>query len=219
MTTAGTCATRRSTPGSTRTRAAHFLPSRRKRRRRRHGRKRQAAKFPDARSIYRRPDAVADRAEFGHWEADLMILRRAHGAANAATVIERKTRFVALYRNEDRRPRAVMGRMARLLGTLPVAARRSVTLDRGIEFQAWRELAKATGIGVWFCHPQAPHQKGAVENANGRIHRWLPSDTPVADLRPGAMTALCQRLNMTPRKCLGYPTPAEAFADEISRIT
>ena len=148
-----------------------------------------------------------------------MIFRRAHGTANVATVIERKTRFVALCRNEDRRPRAVMGRMARLLGALPKEARRSVTLDCGLLFQAWRELARATGIGVWFCDPQAPHQKGAVENANGRIHRWLPSDTPVADPRPGAMSALCQCLNMTPRKCLGDATPAKAFAAEISRTT
>ena len=148
-----------------------------------------------------------------------MIFRREHGNANVATVVERKTRLVALYRNEDRRSRAVLGRMANLLGTLPAKARRSVTFDRGFEFTARRDLTKAAGIDVWFCDPQAPHQKGAVENANGRIRRRLPPDTPVGDLRPGSMAALCQRLNMTPRKCLGYETPAEAFADEISRIT
>jgi hypothetical protein len=33
---------------------------------------------------------------------------------------------------------------------------------------------------------------------------------------PGRFSA---RLNGTPRKCLGYATPAEAFAKEMKRIT
>ena len=148
-----------------------------------------------------------------------MIFQRSHGATNVATVVERKTRFVALYRNEDRRSRRVLGRLAGLLGPLPSEARRSVTFDRGLEFLAWRELTKATGIDVWFCDPQAPHQKGAVENANGRIRRWLPSETPVADLAEDALARLCDRLNSTPRKCLGYATPAEAFAAEMKQTT
>ena len=171
------------------------------------------------RSIHRRPDTVAGREQFGNWEVDLMILQRSHGSANVATVVERKTRYVALYRNEDRRSRRVLGRLAGLLGPLPAAARRSVTFDRGLEFLAWRGLIDATGIDVWFRDPQAPHQKGAVENANGRVRRRLPSETPVADLAEDALAKLCARLNGTPRKCLGYATPAGAFAAEMERIT
>ncbi len=148
-----------------------------------------------------------------------MIFQRSHGGANVATLVERKTRYVALYRNEDRRSRRVLGRLAGLLGPLPAPARRSVTFDRGLEFLAWRELTKATKIDVWFCDPQAPHQKGAVENANGRIRRWLPSETPVADLAEDALAKLCARLNGTPRKCLDYATPAEAFAAEMKRVS
>jgi IS30 family transposase len=198
---------------------ARLLPCRRKKRRVRMGRKPRAAVFPANRSIHRRPDAVADREQFGHWESDLMIFQRSHGAANVATVVERKTRYVALYRNEDRRSRRVLGRLAGLLGPLPADARRSITFDRGLEFTGWRALMKATGIDVWFCDPQSPHQKGAVENANGRIRRWLSSETPVADLSEDALAKLCTRLNGTPRKCLGYATPAEAFGAEMKQIT
>lgn len=198
---------------------ARFLPSRRKRRRMRLGRKSRAAVFPQGRSIHQRPERVADREEFGHWEADLMIFQRSHGNANVTTVVERKTRLTALYRNEDRRSRRVLGRLAGLLGPLPAPARRSVTFDRGLEFLAWRELTKATGIDVWFCDPQAPHQKGAVENANGRIRRWLPSETSIANLPNDTIAQLCAQLNGTPRKCLDYATPAEAFAAEMKRIT
>ena len=198
---------------------ARFLPRRRKKRRVRYGRKPRAAVFPQSRSIHCRPDHVEGRGEFGHWEADLMIFQRSHGTANVATLVERKTRYVALYRNEDRRSRRVLGRLAGLLGPLPADARRSVTFDRGLEFLAWRDLTKATGMDVWFCDPQAPHQKGAVENANGRIRRWLPSETPIASLAENALAKLCDRINGTPRKCLGYATPAEAFAAEMRQIT
>lgn len=198
---------------------ARFLPRRRKKRRVRHGRKPRSAVFPQNRSIHRRPEVVTGREEFGHWEADLMIFQRSNGTANVATLVERKTRYVAFYRNEDRRSRRVLGRLAGLLSPLPSEARRSVTFDRGLEFLAWRELTKSTGVDVWFCDPQSPHQKGAVENANGRIRRWLPPETPVADLAEDALAKLCDRINGTPRKCLGYATPAEAFAKEMRQIT
>lgn len=200
-------------------RLARFLPYRRKKRRIRLSRKPRAAVFPENRSIHQRPKEVASRKQFGNWEADLMIFQRSHGTANVATVVERKIRYIALYRNEDRRSRRVLGRLAGLLGPLPADARRSVTFDRGLEFLAWRELAKTTEIDVWFCDPQAPHQKGAVENANGRVRRWLPSETQVANLPDGALAKLSARLNSTPRKCLDYATPAEAFAEEMKRIT
>jgi hypothetical protein len=29
---------------------------------------------------------------------------------------------------------------------------------------------------------------------------------------------MCQRLNATPRKCLGYRTPTQAFRDELIRL-
>ena len=200
-------------------RLARFLPSRRRRRRRRHGRKPREAKFPDVRSIHRRPEAVADRKEFGHWEADLMIFRREHGNANIATAIERKTRLVALYRNEDRRSRAVLGRMANLLGTLPANARRSVTFDRGLEFTAWRDLTKAAGIEVWLARSSAPAPK--------RRRRERQQTHPPMAAAGYAGRRPTPRLDgspvPTPRhdtaKMPGYATPAEAFADEISRIT
>ena len=70
---------------------------------------------------------------------------------------------MALPRNEDRRTGAVLGRLGAAMAPLPDAARRSITFDRGLEFTGWHALAKRTGVGVWFCDPQAPHQKGAVE--------------------------------------------------------
>nr|WP_281282929.1 IS30 family transposase [Rubellimicrobium rubrum] len=90
--------------------------------------------FPETSRIDHRPEAVNARQEFGHWEADLMILRKQHRPANVATVVERKSRFTLLFRNKDRRSKPLMGKLIDLLSPLPQVARQSPTFDRGLEF-------------------------------------------------------------------------------------
>ncbi|MBB3429167.1 IS30 family transposase [Rhizobium sp. BK312] len=69
------------------------------------------------------------------------------------------------------------------------------------------------GIGArsWFCDPSAPWQKGAVENANKRIRRFMPGHTDLAPVSQRDLIHLTRHLNDQPRKCLGYKTPAEVF--------
>lgn len=74
------------------------------------------------------------------------------------------------------------------------------------------------GTKIWFCDPQAPWQKGSVENINKRVRRYLPRVTAVLSMTSQAVTLLCQELNATPRKCLGWRTPAEAFREEMMRL-
>lgn len=135
-----------------------------------------------------------------------------------ATLIERKTRYTVLLRNIDRKSKPLMNRLIHEMSPLPAEARRSITFDRGLEFVAWRELEIGMGTRAWFCDPQAPWQKGSVENMNRRLRRYLPRDTAVLQLTPRSMRMMCQRLNATPRKCLGYRTPTEAFRDELIRL-
>lgn len=124
---------------------ARTLPEQRRACRPRRGRKPRSLVFPEACMIRHRPEPVNSRAEFGHWEADLMIFRKELGPANVATVVERKSRDVALFRNNDRRSRPLMGRLVDVLSPLPQHARRSLTFDRGLEFVSWRELEAGMG--------------------------------------------------------------------------
>ena len=64
--------------------------------------------------------------------------------------------------------------------------------------------------------PQAPWQKGSVENMNRRARRYLPADTVLLALADGAMRSITEHMNATPRKCLGWRTPAEVFRDGLS---
>ena len=197
---------------------ARYLPDRRKQRKPRYARRPKGLVFPPDRSIHERPDYVKDRATFGEWEGDLMIFRKEHGKANVASLVERKTRYAVLFRNNDRSSPHLMNRLMNVLEPLPRPARRSITFDRGIEFSGWRRLETEIGTAAWFCDPQAPWQKGSVENLNKRARRYLPRDTPVAALSNRNMKAICDRLNGTPRKCLGWRTPTEAFREEMMKL-
>ena len=110
-----------------------------------------------------------------------------------------------------------MARIAQALTPLPRHACRSITFDRGTEFAAYRVLLSRLGLESYFCEPKSPWQKGAVENLNGRLRRFLPSDTDIAAMDPAVIAAICAQLNSTPRKCLGYQTPLEVLSAEISR--
>ena len=197
---------------------ARLLPNRRKKRQPRHARRSHSLVFPPDRSIHARPDYVKTRETFGDWEGDLMIFERAQGKTNVASLVERKTRFAVLFRNNDRSTTHLVNTLMTVLEPLPQPARRSITFDRGIEFRDWRKLEPGIGTEAWFCDPQAPWQKGSVENLNKRARRYLPRDAPVAALSNRDIRAICDRLNGTPRKCLGWKTPTEAFREELAKL-
>ena len=102
-----------------------------------------------------RPDAVAGRGEFGHWEADPVHFRQKFGPADVTTLVERLSRFVVL-RNAEKRARPMMAQIAEVLRPLPRTARRSVTFDRGPEFVDWPHLQSELGAQPWFCDPRRP---------------------------------------------------------------
>jgi len=204
-------------PEGQRQQLARLLPERRRKRRPRYARKPQNPVFPDERSIKHRPEAINDRKEFGHWEADLMIFERVQGNANVATVVERTSRFTMLFKNNDRQSKPIMERLINVLSPLPKHARQSLTFDRGFEFVSWRRLKQGMGTDAWFCDPSAPWQKGSVENMNRRIRRYLPRDTAVLSVPDESIRSLIDRLNSTPRKCLGFRTPAEVFRREVNK--
>ena len=158
------------------------------------------------------------RESFGDWEGDLMIFERAQGSMNAASLVERKTRFAVLFRNNDRSSTHLMNRLMDVMEPLPQPARRSITFDRGFEFREWRRLQSGIGTESWFFDPQAPWQKGSVENLNKRARRYLARDTQLAALSNRNMKAICDRLNGTPRKYLEWRTPTEAFREEMMKL-
>ncbi|MBB4320718.1 IS30 family transposase [Agrobacterium tumefaciens] len=188
-----------------------YLPEARRKRRPLRSRKPRDGAFPASHRISQRPDFIGDRSRFGHWEGDLIIFERPFGHANVTSLVERKSRYTVLIKNPSRHSRPIMDKIIRAFSSLPACARQSFTFDRGTEFAAFRALEDGIGARSWFCDPSAPWQKGAVENANKRIRRFLPSNTDLSQMSQATSNQVARILNNQPRKCLGYRTPAEAF--------
>ncbi|WP_075289067.1 IS30 family transposase [Pararhizobium arenae] len=191
------------------------LPEHRARRRPRHARRKHGQRFNPELNILRRPDTVAERKQFGHWECDLIQFRKKFGKANVTSLVERVSRFAIFLRNNDRQSRPVMDGLVQALQALPHLARRSITFDRGTEFTDWPYLQASIGTQTWFCDPQSPWQKGTVENTNGRVRKWLSREVDPLSITDADLIEICNRLNATPRKCLGYRTPAEVFRKKL----
>jgi IS30 family transposase len=131
-------------------------------------------------------------------------------------MVERKSRFVMLWRNPSRTSAGVMAGIEAKLAPLPSSLRQSITFDRGTEFAAYGTLRSRMGMDSYFCEPRSPWQKGGVENLNGRLRRFLPLDVDIAALPVDAIEAVSARLNDTPRKCLEYRTPREVLAETMA---
>ncbi|WKL56629.1 IS30 family transposase [Asticcacaulis sp. ZE23SCel15] len=195
-----------------------LLAKRRRTRRGLRGRKPRGSHIPLYCNIKHRPEDIANRETFGHWEADLIIFRRDFGKANITSLIERKSRYQVVIRNKDRNSSGVLSAIQQQLRPLPARGRQSITFDRGTEFMAWKTLHQSLGIKSYFCDTASPYQKGSVENANGRLRRYLPLETDLQAVEDVALSAIALRMNNTPHQCLGYRTPGEVFNAELAHI-
>jgi IS30 family transposase len=157
-----------------------------------------------------RPAGAADRANPGHWEADLMLFAT-YGQAILA-LHERSSRAVAIVRQPSKAAAPVAASIEALLADLPSNLRQTITFDNGTEFAFHDLLRMKLGMETFFCDPHAPWQKGGVENAIGRLRRMLPRKTDLTGITPRQIRQFARLYNNTPRKCLDFQTPAEVFS-------
>ena len=188
----------------------HYLPHRKSKRGLRSRRGSSSASFIEGRvSLAERPSAAADRKTPGHWEADLMLFSK-YGQAVLA-VHERHSRLLLAARPPNKAAEPIASLLLALFGELPPHLRQTVTFDNGTEFARHRSL-HGLNIETFFCDPYSPWQKGGIENAIGRMRRFIPRKTDLATLANDRFHALIAAYNNTPRKCLDFSTPAETFA-------
>ena len=131
------------------------------------------------------------------------------------TLQERRSRLTLATRLLSKDSELAASAIAAELGGLPPQARRTITHDNGGEFARHQAVSDAIGLDAYFCDPHSPWQRGGIENANGRLRRDLPRKTRLSDYTDDDIDDVIWNLNSTPRKCLGYRTPIEAFAANL----
>ena len=194
----------------------HCLP-RAKSKRGRRGRKggSPASFIAHRRPLSDRPPEAAGRQTPGHWEAGLMLF----GNKGQALLVmqERYSRLLATARLPGKAAEPVAQAMTRILAPFPPHWRRSAAFDNGTEFAQHYQLHQLD-VETFFCDVRSPWQKGAVENRTGRLRRYLPRRTGLSACSDQKLIQLTEADNNTPRRSLGYLTPAEIYSNQVLHL-
>lgn len=113
---------------------------------------RRPAEYPNALNLL----MIAHSLAMGGRPADL---QPDLGNANVTSLIERKTRYTVMIKNNNRHSRPIMGKIVDTFAPLPAFARQSFTFDRGTEFTAFRLWKMVLPHAVGSATPVRPGRK------------------------------------------------------------
>jgi IS30 family transposase len=190
-----------------------YLTRRHKRRRPRRARPARD-RLKDRASIHDRPMAVETRNEVGHWEGDLIICKHTRPVL---VLHERKSRVTLATRLMGKTAAETISVMLAVFARIDPCLRKSITFDNDTAFAQHRLLRSMRDMTTWFCDAYASWQKGGIENANGRLRRWLPRNLDIDQVSDQDIQEIILTANLTPRKCLGFKTPLQAILAELGK--
>ena len=194
-----------------------YLTLHRRKRMKKNGRKVTNQKFGNVLQIGQRPEVINTRKTYGHWETDNMDGKKSDSIC-VSTTMERKTRYTILSKLSGHgsavKTEAVIGRLKQL----PIELIKSITTDRGPENHGYQEIMDTLNTKVYFCNPYHSWEKGAVENTNGRVRRFLPKGKTLENLTNSYLKRIENQMNNTPRKCLKFMTPNEVLQLQINKL-
>jgi IS30 family transposase len=183
-------------------------------RRRKHHARASRDRIAEKTHISQRSGDADARETVGHWEADLIICKRSRPVL---VLHERKTRITLMSRLAGKTAAETIAAMMAAFRRLDPKMRGSVTFDNDTCFARHMLLRGMLSATTYFCDAYASWQKGGIENANGRIRRWLPRRADLDEISEQDIQEIAMTINLTPRKCLSYRSPVEAFLSELGR--
>jgi len=130
---------------------------------------------------------------------------------------ERKSRVTLVARLMGKTAAETISAMLAVFSRVDKRLRKSITFDNDTAFAQHGLLRTMRDMATWFCDAYASWQKGGVENANGRLRRWLPRHLDIDQLADEDIQEIVLTANLTPRKCLGFKTPFQALLAELGK--
>lgn len=157
------------------------------------------------------PEVICNRLRIGDWEGDTVY--GGVGKGLIVTLVDRKSRRLRMgllaARNADKTREVI----EKLLDGLPVE---SISLDNGSEFSEFRKLEQSLHTLVYFAEPHKPWQRGTNENTNDIIRFFFPKGFDFRTVTEEDVQFVEDLINNRPRKCLGWKTPNEVFAESVA---
>jgi len=160
-------------------------------------------------SIDDRPSVVVERTEVGHFEGDTMVSRSS--PVRLKTINELVSGIVFIAKTADGTARLCNQALIERLKDIPTDYRKTITQDRGTENYDYQTVANALSISMYFAHPYCSYERGANENTNGLIRRYLPKGTDFGKITNKRILEIEYQLNTRPRKRLGYLSPYQVY--------
>jgi len=157
-------------------------------------------------SIEQRP-TDANGQTIGDWEMDTIAGKGGKGAI--VTLVEKKSSYMMmkkLVKGKQAVPLAMT--VVKMLREEKIAVR-SITTDNGIEFAAHQIIAKELNTNVFFTHPYASWEKGAVENMNGLIRQYITKNVDFRGISEKMIHNIQIKLSNRPRKKNQYRKPIQ----------
>lgn len=159
--------------------------------------------------ISERPECVEKRARYGDWEGDTILGRQGTGAI--VTHVERKSLYLLAGLLDGKNARPLADTSIQKFKRLPLALRRTLTVDNGKEFADFKRIEEATALKIYFADPYASWQRGCNENTNGLLRQYFPKGMDFRKISTKDIANALRCLNNRPRKSLNYRTPGEVF--------
>jgi len=117
----------------------------------------------------------------------------------------------SLYLRADLMPNGTADSVHSILKNNPLPYQ--IIYDRGSEFALWRMIERDTKASIFFADAHAPWQRGKNENTNGRLRRVFPKKHDFATMTQKQLDTVVHFMNHTPRKSLGWRTPADVYRE------
>jgi transposase, IS30 family len=183
-----------------------YLPSKRYYPRPRKGISGKRTLIPNRTPIELRPQIIDSRQRIGDFEADTLGVPR-ESRGTIAGVVDRKSRYFDA--RKIRRIGLAVDRFKEIADSLEAL---SFTFDNGIENVHHEQL----GVPTYFCNAYSPWEKGSMENTFQRFRRFVPKESLLQNYSDQEIADICDIMNNTPRKCLGWRTPKEVFEEQFN---
>ena len=175
---------------------------------------------PGHRSIERRAHAIRTRQAPFHWEID-SIVGKAEGKGESCLVMtERTTRAEIVLKVKDKTAAETVKALQRLkreIGRDWYMIFKTLTCDNGPEF-ADQAGIDALGVITFYCHPQAPHERGTNEVTNKLVRRKLPKGKSMAKVTQKQATEVQHWVNRYTRPMFGGKSAADMLRAELDKL-